>query len=287
MTIHGKVCPWLPLEFDPAAEKTLSQINEWITKCDKTHANCNLPDGCLQSNTTNLPSRVLDVGSPDESKDPILFITADGLDDRCDGQYIALTHRWPQPGEKMLTTTIATLSERKRGIPMELLPKTFQDAVLITRKLGKRYLWIDSLCILQDSREDWETEAGLMHLVYRDAFLTISADAGTQGCLVPRDPLTIRPCNIELLFKEPNVYIMPHPFNGFHDSIDSGPLSMRGKSGTPIFYRCTDIDSTSRLDCTGTSLIPPDSSFLTKRSVLGMCDNDCFRTSAITPGEEF
>jgi Heterokaryon incompatibility protein (HET) len=129
----------------------------------------------------------------------------------------------------MLTTTTDTLSERKAGIPMDLLPKMFQDAIIITRNLNQRYLWIDSLCILQNSHEDWEQEAAKMHLVYRDAYLTISADAGTLGCLVPRDPLSIRPCMLEEAFGEKGVGVIPHPFADFQDSIDEGLLSTRGK----------------------------------------------------------
>ncbi|KAK1502880.1 hypothetical protein CTAM01_04869 [Colletotrichum tamarilloi] len=40
---------------------------------------------------------------------------------------------------------------------MTSLSKTFQDAVLVTRRLGIKYIWIDSLCIIQDSKLDWET----------------------------------------------------------------------------------------------------------------------------------
>lgn len=97
---------------------------------------------------------------------------------------------------------------------MDILPKTFQDAIIITRKLSLRYSWIDSLCILQDSHEDWEKEAARMHLVYRDAYLTISADAGTAGCLIPCDPLAIRPCMLEDSFGEPGV-CAASPFWGF------------------------------------------------------------------------
>jgi hypothetical protein len=61
------------------------------------------------------------------------------------------------------------------------LPQTFQDAITITRNLGYRYLWIDSLCIIQDSTEDWELESRKMGSIYRDALLNISADAAENG----------------------------------------------------------------------------------------------------------
>lgn len=68
------------------------------------------------------------------------------------------------------------------------MPKTFQDAVAITRSLGVQYLWIDSLCILQDSREDWETEAANMKRVYAGCYAMISANASPNahgGCFTP------------------------------------------------------------------------------------------------------
>jgi hypothetical protein len=67
----------------------------------------------------------------------------------------------------------------------------FQDAVLITRRLKIKYLWIDSLCIIQDSLEDWAREAARMGDIYRHAFLTLFAFDSKdchEGILVERSP---------------------------------------------------------------------------------------------------
>lgn len=85
---------------------------------------------------------------------------------------------------------MATLAERERGIKLEDMPKTFRDAVLITRSLGFRYLWIDSLYNIQDSSDDWNREAKEMGRYYRTASLTIFARDSTgdeQGCFKDRD----------------------------------------------------------------------------------------------------
>ena len=58
---------------------------------------------------------------------------------------------------------------------MAKLPKTFRDAVSVTRALDVRYIWIDSLCIVQDDLEDWEQEAAKMASIYENSFLTIAA----------------------------------------------------------------------------------------------------------------
>jgi hypothetical protein len=61
------------------------------------------------------------------------------------------------------------------GIAFESLPALFQDAVVATRNLGIPYLWIDSICIIQDSKQDWEAESAKMGSVYRNAYVTIAA----------------------------------------------------------------------------------------------------------------
>jgi hypothetical protein len=77
--------------------------------------------------------------------------------------------------------TMENLKSRGQGIKMTDIPQTLQDAVLITRKLGYRYPWIDSLCIIQNSASDWQTESVRMAEVYFNAVLNISADASPSS----------------------------------------------------------------------------------------------------------
>lgn len=89
-----------------------------------------------------------------------------------------------------MTTTIATFEQRQENIPFADLPKTFQDAIIITRRLGIQYLWIDSLCIIQDSEEDWTKEAARMGSVYRNCLVCIAADGAVNssgGCFIAGD----------------------------------------------------------------------------------------------------
>jgi hypothetical protein len=115
------------------------------------------------------------------------------------GTYIILSHCWGI--EPPLTTTVSTLESRKSSVSMSSLPKTFRDAVTITRKLGKKYLWIDSLCIIQDSQADWGFEAGRMKDYYRNAYLTVSALSSPNshhGILNPRKPIPVAKLSQEL-----------------------------------------------------------------------------------------
>ncbi|PKY04370.1 HET-domain-containing protein [Aspergillus campestris IBT 28561] len=127
-----------------------------------------------------LPSRVIDV-DPEASPTDVRLFEAKGKQAR----YIALSHRWG--GTKTLTTTSTTLERRLSGIRWDELPKTFQDAVQIARLLHVRYLWIDSLCIIQDDTEDWNRESSKIADVYGQAYLTIAAAFSTgssSGCLL-------------------------------------------------------------------------------------------------------
>ena len=108
--------------------------------------------------------------------------------------YVALSHTWGKKEERrkaMPLLLTGNVSTRMRGIPWDELTKTFQDAVTITRNIGVPYVWIDSLCIVQDNHEDWAKEAARMASVYKYAYLVIAATSsknGDDGCLRLRDP---------------------------------------------------------------------------------------------------
>lgn len=88
-----------------------------------------------------------------------------------------------------MTTTRETLARREAGIDEEALPKTFRDAVVLTRSLDVRYLWIDSLCIIQNDDQDWHGQSAQMGTIFGNAFLVIAATRAAhsgEGFLVPR-----------------------------------------------------------------------------------------------------
>lgn len=95
-------------------------------------------------------------------------------------QYVCLSHCWGN-GMHTITTTSNTLNERRACIPFVQLPRLFQDAVRIVRKMGQRYLWIDSLCILQDCPEDRDKESINMASVYSNAYFTLAAVAANNS----------------------------------------------------------------------------------------------------------
>lgn len=66
--------------------------------------------------------------------------------------YIILSHCW---GKAYLIRLLKSNEGQFRKGDITGLPKTFREAIQVTRDLGYRYIWIDSLCIIQDSEEDW------------------------------------------------------------------------------------------------------------------------------------
>ncbi|KAJ4245015.1 hypothetical protein NW762_014221 [Fusarium torreyae] len=81
------------------------------------------------------------------------------------------------------------LDDMKAGLALDDLPPAYLDAIALTRELGVRYIWIDALCIIQDSQVDWERECSSMADTYANAYLTIAAASSssvTQHFLRPQ-----------------------------------------------------------------------------------------------------
>ena len=106
--------------------------------------------------------------------------------------YMTLSHCWGErDGPRPPRLTDANFGSMRNHIPTEALPRTFKDAIQLTRSLGVSYLWIDSLCIIQDSMEDWRRESRLMDKVYRFSACNIMAEAAINcdgGLFLGRDP---------------------------------------------------------------------------------------------------
>jgi hypothetical protein len=159
----------------------LSAIS-WLRTCELDHANCAIDH-------TALPKRLLNIQDP--SNPGIRLIDCEFEDSNV--RYVALSHCWGK--QQLITTTRATEVSRRRGISMEELSKTFQDAVEVSRGLGFQYLWIDSLCIIQGDVQDWQDQSGKMATIYKQATLVISASSsadGRGGCFNVSDELHTR-----------------------------------------------------------------------------------------------
>ncbi|KAF4981016.1 hypothetical protein FZEAL_3068, partial [Fusarium zealandicum] len=156
----------------------------WLSECSETHVGC-------PKDVPKLPTRVIDVRG---SKDLHLFVSNGKR-----ANYTALSHCWGGRISPLLTTE--SLSAFQNDLPFSALPRNFQDAVKITRELGIRYLWIDSLCIIQNSKHDWEQESKKMGSIYQHCSLTISAlisKGSTVGILNPPSTVSNSPKPVNL-----------------------------------------------------------------------------------------
>jgi hypothetical protein len=170
------------------SDKEIPVINYWLDNCQTSH-----PD-CATSEPAFMPTRVVDVGLA-ENQEPRLVLTADlnFTDHRLNAtarRYLALSHCWGLSMLPTAITTLSTISDRLQTIPIAGLSRTFADCITIAQRMRVQYIWIDSLCIIQDSREDWEKEAAQMASVYSNAYCTVAASSsadGNGGCYVDPD----------------------------------------------------------------------------------------------------
>jgi hypothetical protein len=146
--------------------------------CIQNHHECKTEQNALR----RLPTRLVFVGSGGL---PVRVCQSEPLPS--DTRYMTLSHCWGQV--RFLTLTTKNIIALQRNIAFAHLPATFQDAIKFARYVGVDYLWIDSLCIIQDSKDDWEKESILMESVYSNGFCNIAAAGasdGSGGCFFNR-----------------------------------------------------------------------------------------------------
>lgn len=180
----------------PLSAKSLSWTRSRLSECDRLHSACKAPS------RIHLPKRVISIQTDSEGIISVRIVEPRAGEE---GAYIALSHCW---GNSQTCVTAhatsedaeSTLEHRKRGVPWDSLPKTFQDAITLTSLLGISFIWIDSLCIIQNDSEDWAIESAKMADIYEYASLTLSATASagdSYGCF-PESFSTSRSLQVSL-----------------------------------------------------------------------------------------
>ena len=158
---------WFPIPrgraiSDLGSEESFRTALKWLRDCNTEHK--------CHNEASALPIRVVDVNS-----DPPRIYVTHGEP----GTYLCLSHCW---GKTVFPTLLTTnLDHWQTDLPIDTLSLTFKQAVETCRRLGYRYIWIDSLCIIQDSAEDWNSESGKMAAIYGGASLTIAATSASNG----------------------------------------------------------------------------------------------------------
>ncbi|EEU33426.1 uncharacterized protein NECHADRAFT_56709, partial [Fusarium vanettenii 77-13-4] len=141
----------------------LANVRQWLSECVAKHKRC--PD----NESVELPTRLVEVSPPGDPESARLRTTTGGET----GRYATLSYCWggPQPFQ----TVTDSFADYSTALPYSNLPRTILDALQVTRSLGLRYIWVDSLCIIQDDPEDKNRELPQMLRIYENSFITVSA----------------------------------------------------------------------------------------------------------------
>ncbi|OCK74561.1 HET-domain-containing protein [Lepidopterella palustris CBS 459.81] len=208
-------------------------LREYIQACDMHHQCLHGPNGRPEPDGL-LPTRVLDIGDKD-SPNLRLYFSNPGERQR----YITLSYCWGNLDEKTkerFCTYACNINSRCEGIEFNSLPKTFQDTITITRELGVRFLWVDSICIIQQHREcsnecgsntDWNKESGEMEKYYSSSYCTIAATSASDPTI---GFLNSRPAG--RCIRLPNIPYIPvyfcEPGDDFYGDVEKALLNQRG-----------------------------------------------------------
>lgn len=201
-------------------------IKRWYEDCLQNHSKCHPP-----SSSENLhPARLIDIGCG-QKVEPRLSETSKM---KAGFRYLTLSHRWGD--HRILCLRTDNIEQMRRGVLEPAISKTFREAMLVVKALGERYIWIDSLCIIQDSpnQSDWVEESTKMHAIYANALCNISATGavdGRDGCYFDRSPHVVQPLRVEIVGK--GIEDLPRgtyfcvEWNIWSSNIDDAPLTRR------------------------------------------------------------
>ncbi|KAF2010216.1 HET-domain-containing protein [Aaosphaeria arxii CBS 175.79] len=177
-----------PIRGDVFSDDAKSQMRKWIHECSEHTC-------CSPQQDVQLPSRVIDLRPKEDPETPRLIQTTTGMQ----GQYAILVYCWGNDAKNLLTSS--NISEYLKGIDISQLPQTIQDAIEVARSISVPYLWVDALCIMQDSAEDKEKEFAMMEDIYRNSLVAIvaaSSASASEGFLKNRPTVLMgpMPCNL-------------------------------------------------------------------------------------------
>ncbi|KAF2123162.1 heterokaryon incompatibility protein-domain-containing protein [Lophiotrema nucula] len=164
--------PALPEEFphleaayflsgDTSQECHFQRALTWLRECTENYVHCNQGDH-FQALGAKFSKRLVDVTPVDEVGSVKLLELTQVV-----GPYLCLSHCWGSSSHP-LRTLKENLSQHLASIDWDSLPATFKDAIHFTRRLGYQFVWIDSLCIVQDDLDDWREQAAQMANIFQN-----------------------------------------------------------------------------------------------------------------------
>jgi hypothetical protein len=208
-----------------ASVHCLSWAEGMIHQCLSTHSRCGVAD----NESLILPTRLIHIVRATESSCVVAkVVETEGLTPNTTA-YATLSYCWGTGSYLKLTRK--TEAQLRIDIPISQLPKSCRDAIDICCYLGIEYLWIDALCIVQDSDEDWIHEVKSMCSVYRNCMVTIAASGAqesSEGCFAYRNPLMTADCSLGSDEHGAQYVARPEIKDRYRANIDGSALNRRG-----------------------------------------------------------
>ena len=184
---QAQTVPHVPLGLprlpDAGSTPSFELLRSWLRDCNERHGEKQLD--CISSRSQKyLPKRLLAVGSGANDNHSYIVDTKD-IETPGDIEYLALSHPWGKTSSDNphFVSNVDNIDQHRQRIADADLPQNFKDAVIVARKLGVPYLWIDALCILQatpNDTGDFEQEAGSMEDVFSSAYSVLAASSATE-----------------------------------------------------------------------------------------------------------
>jgi hypothetical protein len=189
-------------ERNTGASPVLDHAKEWLSRCMAEHTTCcrtepssvgGSIDQAESESPVTSPFRLIEVVHLNGEVESARLTTLPTVN--AEVKYLTLSHCWG--GADIVKLTQASLAQLEADIPMGSLPKNFAEALKVTAHLGFNYIWIDSLCVVQDSPEDWELQSQQMGKIYWRSSCTIAAlkaQTPCQGLFSRRPVLSMTKC---------------------------------------------------------------------------------------------
>ncbi|CAI6067856.1 unnamed protein product [Clonostachys chloroleuca] len=197
---------------------------QWFRTCMESHEKCRQKQAQLQP---FIPDRLIEVWERGTSKEYAWRLVRGA--DLGSMPYLTLSHCWGTAQPMRLMKGDNTYYHFHAA---SLLPQTYQDAFSIALTLGFRYLWIDSLCIVQDDELDWKSQSSVMGSIYENSACTIAATwarDGSEGCFIRRESSSINSPIIKL--PSQGGQLIDHhilAIDSYLDDVTSAPMNSRG-----------------------------------------------------------
>ncbi|KAK1749700.1 HET-domain-containing protein [Echria macrotheca] len=219
--IHAGL-PCLP---EAASASFFAILRHWLSSCDAGHTDCRPLPTAMPSRP---PTRLIDVGSSAAPTVRLIDTVSSPSSAHGPYKYLALSHPWGSPPH--FCTYQSNLQQHKRSIPAESpeFPATFRHAITVTRELGLRYLWIDSICIIQGPDGDFDQESKIMEDVFSSAYCVIAASSATcqrDGFIRKRKERQF--LRLQAGESEEGLYVCRF-IDNFTEHVLESPLSKRG-----------------------------------------------------------